>query len=141
MRSAGTFKRSFSRRSSSRRILEDTLNNFGRRFLTLLLSDDKIATYRLITASTAQFPELGRAFYHAGPARGRMRLSRFFAQAIAKGKLRPDDTDMMASQFFELCEGDFHRRVLWNVISGASDAEIRTCVAQAVRVFLAAYGT
>jgi AcrR family transcriptional regulator len=119
---------------------EDALKGLGKRFLTLLMSDDKIATYRLITASTSQFPELGRAFYQSGPAQGKKRLASFFAEAVADGKLRPGDTDMMASHFFDLCEGDIHRRRLWNVISSASDAEIENCVAHAVRVFLAAYG-
>jgi AcrR family transcriptional regulator len=119
---------------------EATLKGLGQRFLTLLMSDDKIAIYRLITESTSHFPEIGRAFYQAGPAQGKKRLSDFFAQAVAEGKLRPGDTDIMASHFFDLCEGDIHRRRLWNVIGGASEAEIQTCVAHAVRVFLAAYG-
>jgi AcrR family transcriptional regulator len=120
--------------------LQSTIVNLGKRFLKMLLSDDKIATYRLITASTSHFPELGRAFYQSGPAQGRKRLSKFFAQAVAEGKLRAGDTDIMATHFFDLCEGDIHRRRLWNVISSASEADIETCVAQAVRVFLAAYG-
>jgi AcrR family transcriptional regulator len=119
---------------------EATLKGLGQRFLTFLLSDDKIAIYRLITASTSQFPELGRAFYQSGPAQGKKRLSNFFAQAVAEGKLRPGDTEVMAGHFFDLCEGDIHRRRLWNVISAATDTEIATCIAHAVRVFLAAYG-
>jgi AcrR family transcriptional regulator len=120
--------------------IEVALHGLGRRFLTLLLSEDKIAVYRLITASAAQFPALGRAFYKTSIAKGRERLSRIFAQAIADGKLRPGDTDMMANHFFGLCEGDFHRRRLWNMIDHASEAEIQTYVSQAMRVFFAAYG-
>ena len=120
--------------------LEATLNSLGRRVLRLLFEDEKIAVYRLITASAARFPQLGQAFYHAGPEQGKKRLAIFFAQAVEDGKLRPGDTDVMAGHFFDLCTGDIHRRKLWNVITGDVDAEIDTCVAQGVRAFLAAYG-
>ncbi len=121
--------------------LEATLNSLGRRFLRLLFSEEKIAIYRLITASAARFPQLGRAFYQAGPEQGKQRLASFFAQAVEDGKLRPGDTGVMAGHFFHLCTGDIHRRKLWNVITGDVEAEIDTSVAQGVRAFLAAYGT
>jgi len=116
------------------------LSGLGERFLKLLLCDDKIATYRLITAETARFPELGRSFYQSGPALGRENLSRLFAQAVADGHLKPGDTRVMATLFFDMCGGDIHRRRLWNVTAHVTDAEIRAHVANVVSVFLAAYG-
>jgi AcrR family transcriptional regulator len=120
--------------------LEAALNRLGRRFLKLLCSDEKIAVYRLITASAARFPQLGRAFYRSGPEQGRKRLASFFAQAVADGKLRPGDTEVMAGHFFDLCGGEIHQRRLWSVMEGEIDSEIETSVAQGVRAFLGAYG-
>ena len=116
------------------------LLRLGERIIGFALSDEKIAIYRLITAETARFPELGRAFYQSGPAEGKRFFSEYFARAIADGHLKSADTITMASHFFELCTGDLHHRKLWNVIPDPSEAEIRLQVARAVDVFLAAYG-
>lgn len=118
----------------------NSLLRFGERLLRLMLSDEKIAVFRLITAETARFPELGRAFYRSGPMQGKKFLSQFFDRAVAEGYLKPGDTLVMAGHFFDLCKGEIHHRKLWNVTPNPSDAEIRTTVAQSVSVFLAAYG-
>jgi AcrR family transcriptional regulator len=118
-----------------------SLTRFGERFLRLALSEEKIAVFRLITAETARFPELGRAFYQSGPLRGKEILAQYFDRAVAEGDLKPGDTSVMASHFFALCKGELHHRWLWNMTSNPSDEEIRTTIEQAVSVFLAAYGS
>ena len=117
-----------------------SLTRFGERFLQLLLSDEKIAVFRLITAETARFPELGRAFYQSGPLRGKILLAQYFDRAVAEGSLKPGDTSVMSSHFFALCKGEVHHRKLWNVTSHPSDEEIRATIEDAVSMFLAAYG-
>jgi AcrR family transcriptional regulator len=52
-----------------------SLLHLGERLLRLMLSDEKIAVFRLITAETARFPELGCAFYRSGPAQGKRILA------------------------------------------------------------------
>jgi AcrR family transcriptional regulator len=118
-----------------------SLTRFGERFLKLVLSDEKIAVFRLITAETARFPELGRAFYQSGPLLGKKLLAQYFDRAVAEGSLRPGDTSVMSSHFFALCKGEVHHRKLWNVTSNPSDEEIRTAIGEAVEMFLAAYGS
>jgi len=113
---------------------------FGERFLHLLLSDEKIAVFRLITAETARFPELGRAFYQSGPMLGKKLLAQYFDRAVAEGSLKPDDTSVMSSHFFALCKGEIHHRRLWNMTQIPSDEEIHTAIEEAVSMFLAAYG-
>jgi AcrR family transcriptional regulator len=118
-----------------------SLIKLGERFLRLVLSDEKIAVFRLITAETARFPELGRAFYQSGPLQGKKLLAEYFDRAVAEGSLKPGDTLAMASQFFDLCKGEIHHRKLWNVTTNPSDEEIRVSIDAAVSMFLAAYGT
>lgn len=117
------------------------LETFGERFLNLLLQDESIATYRLVMAECARFPELGRAFYESGAKRGRSRLAEFFEGAIAAGELRACEPFVLAEYFFDLCISGVHHRKLWNVQTDPSAEQIRTNVRRAIAIFLAAFGT
>lgn len=115
------------------------LTRLAERIAKQVMTDDNIATYRLITAEAGRFPELGCAFYRSGPKRGREILAGMFAQAIEEKHLRDGDAMEMAQLFFDLCKGDLRDRRLWNVSDAPTDAEIDAVAARAVRVFLAAY--
>jgi TetR/AcrR family transcriptional repressor of mexJK operon len=116
------------------------LEQLSRNFLLQMTSEETVATYRLVTAESARFPELGRAFYAAGPTEGRRRLGQFFEYAIANGELKPGNLLMMAEHFFDLSTSEIFRRVLWNVAPELTKEEIDAQVTSAVDVFLAAYG-
>ena len=120
--------------------MHTVLTRLGEQLVRFMLDDEKIATYRLVTAETGRFPELGRAFYQSGPMQGQQLFARFFDRAISEGHLKPADTRTMAQHFFTLCKGEIHHRKLWGVTPNPTDEEIRAHVADAIRVFLAAYG-
>jgi AcrR family transcriptional regulator len=115
------------------------LTTLGERAVRWILRDDSIATYRLITAETGRFPELGRAFYLAGPQKGKEMLAEFFGRAAENGHLKPGYMMAVAINFMVLCRGELHHRKLWN-IEEPSDKDIEITVANAVNIFLAAYG-
>jgi TetR/AcrR family transcriptional repressor of mexJK operon len=121
--------------------LRAALTNFGERFLELILSEDSVATYRLATAESVRFPELGRAIYTSGVQKSHGRLAEFLEHARTSGQLR-SDTDLVfaTEQFFELCTAGIHRRRLWNLVQNATPEEIRTNVAHAVTTFMRAFG-
>ena len=50
--------------------LRDALTHVGRRYLANVLSDRNMSHFRLIVAAAERSPDLGRAFYEAGPSRG-----------------------------------------------------------------------
>ena len=116
------------------------LTQLGERLLRLWLKDDNIATFRLITAESARFPELGRLFYRGGRQRGKQILGDFFQHAQKAGKLRLAKPEDMAALFVELCRGELVLLKLWNVHPKPTDKEIKATIATAVSVFLAAYG-
>ena len=116
------------------------LSELGERLLRLWLKDDNIATFRLITAESARFPELGRAFYMSGRQRGKRMLADFFARAQKAGKLRLGNPRDMAVLFVESCKGELVLLKLWNVNPKPAEYEIKATIDQAVAVFLAAYG-
>lgn len=116
------------------------LTQLGERMLHMMLRDDSIATFRLITAESARFPELGRAFYRSGRQRGKQMLAEFFARAQKAGKLRLGNSQEMAVLFIEACKGELVLLKAWNVNPKPTEKEIKATIARAVTVFLAAYG-
>lgn len=116
------------------------LTQLGERLLHMMLRDDSIATFRLITAESARFPELGRAFYRSGRQRGKQMLAEFFARAQKAGKLRLGNPQDMAVLFVESCKGELVLLKAWNVNPKPTEKEIKANIATAVTVFLAAYG-
>jgi AcrR family transcriptional regulator len=116
------------------------LHELGQRMIRMMLKDDSIATFRLVTAETARFPELGRAFYRSGRQCGKQMLAELFSRAQKAGKLRLGNPQDMAVLFVEACKGELVLLKLWNVNPKPSDKEIKTTIDQAVTVFLAAYG-
>jgi len=117
------------------------MQNFGERFLQLLLREESIATYRLVVAESGRFPELGRTFYETGMKQGRGKLAEYFRHVIAAGELRDCDAFLMAHYFFDLCMSGIHLRKLWNVETDPTPEEIHDHVARAIAIFLAAFGT
>jgi TetR/AcrR family transcriptional repressor of mexJK operon len=121
--------------------LRTSLKHLGERFLALILTDDAIATFRLVVAESARFPEIGRAFYAAGPRAGEERIGRFLSQGIAHGELRTGDPIEMARAFVDLCKTDIQMLRLCNAMPEPSSADIAHRVDRAADQFLAIYAT
>lgn len=119
---------------------ESALTQLAEKFLTFALGDEAIATYRLVTAESGRFPELGRALYQRGFQRGIAKLAAYFERAMAAGHLRRRDPARAAEHFFEFCKCGIHHRRLWNVTPVLEADEIRQQAALAVETFLAVYG-
>jgi len=122
--------------------LRVALRRFGEHFLQLILSDESIATFRLTTAESARFPELGQALYNSGVRQNQRRMAEFLQHAKDAGQLRSDvDVGIAAEQFSELCLAGIHRRRLWNVTPNPAPEDIRANVANAVSTFMRAFGS
>ena len=120
--------------------IREVLEHFVQRTLSLLLSDDLQAFYRLVVAESARFPEIGRTAYEFGIRRGLERMTHYLTSAIEKGDLRPANVWTAAEQFLDLCAGNLHRQKLWGIVGSFSRHEIETHARCAVATFLAAYG-
>jgi len=119
----------------------EVLVRAGRKFMRFLTSEKVLALHRLVIAESIRFPELGRAFYEAGPQRGLQLLTEFMTEAMAAGKLRKADPELAAEQFINLCKAGHHQKCLWNIGCIPSEADIARNVDRAVETFMAAYGT
>lgn len=119
---------------------ERALHDAGRRMLDYLTSDFALAMYRICVAETPRFPEIGRAFYEGGPELGRACFGAYLRAATERGRLRVDDIDLAADQFFQLCQTTICDRMICGVQYKFNDAEIERVLDGAVATFLARYG-
>jgi len=120
---------------------EQVLPVIAHKIVRFLLSDFAQRIFRICLSERDRFPELGQAFYEAGPKMGHDRLVDYMRQAIDRGELRADDVDLAADQFSELCKSRLWIRSMLGIQSEFSDAEIAHVAENAVRTFLQRYGT
>jgi AcrR family transcriptional regulator len=119
--------------------LSSALTKLGRNYLSTVLSDNNVENFRLIIGESQRSPDIGRAFYEAGPQSGAELLGAFLYEARRKGLLTLTDPIHAAHQFIGLCHNRLFKARLCNVMDEPSEAEIDKEVAAAVHVFLAAY--
>jgi len=120
--------------------LAEVLTHYGEAFVTMILSDDVIATYRMMIAVAQRFPAVGQAFYEAGPRTGAERLGAFLSAAATAGLILCDCPFTMARAFAQLCLADLHQRKLLNAEPQPTPDDIKANVKRAVTMLLSTYG-
>ena len=96
---------------------------------------------RIVIGASAKFPEIGRAFYEAGPAQGVAKLSNYLRLMTEKGLLEISNFDRAARHFMDLCKSGIHLKMMLGYASEPpTQAELEENVESAVAVFLKAYG-
>ena len=119
--------------------LEQSLRMFGGRFLRFALSETGLGFHRLLSAEAGRFPELGRAFYAAGPARNLQRISTFLQARMDAGEMRGSDPEQAGAFLIGLLKSNLHHRRVWNVLDDVDEASLDAHVDAAVHVFLNGY--
>jgi AcrR family transcriptional regulator len=119
---------------------EASLTTLARRLLELVLSPEAIALNRIIIAEVTRFPELGEAFWQAGPARTRAQIEAFLRRATAAGTLTVPDPRQAAEQFAALARGEIHLRQMLRPEGEVGPKAIAAAAASSVQVFLKAFG-
>ncbi|MDQ0349295.1 TetR/AcrR family transcriptional regulator [Ancylobacter vacuolatus] len=117
------------------------LHRIGISFMTMMVQPDHIRLVRMVIAIAEKFPRVGHAFFDAGPCHGGQRLASLLRQQADLGRLRIDDDLAAAYEFFNLCQSNSVKGLLFGVGEQPSPAQIEETVERAVRVFLAYYGT
>lgn len=116
------------------------LRRLGLTFLELMVRPEHVSTVRMVMGAAEKFPELGHAFFDAGPAQGTLRLAAYFDAQVAAGRLDIRDTPLAARHFLDLCQAGVLRRLLFAVGPEPTEEERAYLVDEALRVFFAAYG-
>ncbi|MEI7608451.1 MAG: TetR/AcrR family transcriptional regulator [Rhodospirillaceae bacterium] len=120
--------------------VREALTRIGRRFLDLLISPPALSAYRVVIAEALRFPELGRAFYDAGPATTLSVLAGYLDRATRRGDLAVKDPVTAASLLVGMFRSHLQLRILLGVVDGVGDAERDHHVRAAVDLFLDGYG-
>jgi len=120
--------------------VEAVLRRMAESFATFLFSPAAQEMFRVCIGESGRFPELGAAFHASGIARARGQLVDFFEAAASRGELAIEDPETAADQFGALCKSGLFMRALLGAPPPAA-AEVRRIADEAVRTFLARYGT
>ena len=113
-----------------------TLNHIARICLNTMLSPEAIAIYRLLVAEAPKFPELGEAFYQAGPMRLRDHLVNYLRRANDEGWLVVENAEQASRQFFGLIKSDYQMAALLCPEGGNCLDGMEGEVSAAVNLFL-----
>lgn len=123
--------------------IAEVLRKLGHSYVRMMVRPENIATLRIVIAAAGKFPEIGRAFYEAGPAQGARRFAAFLRVKVADGELAIDEADLegAANQFLALCKEAVAMPIL---VGGANPPDPEwtdRVVRRAVSFFLKVYGT
>lgn len=107
--------------------------------ITYLLSPNAQAMFRSAVAETSRFPDLGRAYYEAGPGKTKKHIVAMLRQAVEGGVLEIEDFELAAAQLMSLCKSDLFVKQLFSVGGKPTQAEIRRVADGAIKLFFDGY--
>jgi AcrR family transcriptional regulator len=117
------------------------LTRLGRNFCDMVLDPIKLSGYRVVVAEAGRFPELGEAFYRAGPARVIAGLATYLQRMTDQGRLDVPHVRLAASQFLGMIKAEHYMRRLFAIADEPGDPTPADAVDAAVEVFLRAYAS
>jgi AcrR family transcriptional regulator len=122
------------------RDVREMLRDFGVRLISKMAEPGTRALARVVIAVAEKFPNIGRAFYEAGPLYGATRLAAELENLEDSGALKVPDPERAAWQFVDLCQSYVYKRLLFGVVDSISREDIEASVEAGVEVFMKAYG-
>jgi AcrR family transcriptional regulator len=120
--------------------VREMLMDFGVRLISRMAEPGTRALARVVIAAAEKFPNVGRAFYEAGPLYGATRLAVELESLEKSGALKVPDPERAAWQFVDLCQSYVYKRLLFGVVDSISHDDIEASVEAGVDVFMKAYG-
>jgi AcrR family transcriptional regulator len=118
----------------------DMLRDFGVRLIGKMAEPYTRSLARVVIAAAEKFPNVGRAFYEAGPLYGATRLAAELQNLEKLGALKVPDPERAAWQFVDLCQSYVYKRLIFGVVDSISREDIEASVEAGVDVFMKAYG-
>src|SRR5262249_32394738 len=80
---------------------EASLRRIGIDCVSVVCRPEKASSARTVIAIAGRMPEIGRAYYETGPARGIALLSDYLKKKVPQGILAIDDCEVVAAQLIE----------------------------------------
>lgn len=120
--------------------IEYVLEQFGDLLIERMLRQDSRRLMMTLATAANSFPELGIVFWEVTSRRGNKILADYLNGQIRIGKLRPCDPEVAAHVMFSLLVGRYLPPAQMGIDASPSLEERRAYIAEAIRVFMAAYG-
>ena len=118
------------------RPIEQVLHDLAYRMATIFKGGDTLAYVRLVVAAAEKFPEIGRAFYEAGPDYANRIISAYLKRKMDDGTLRQSDPKLSAMQFCELVQCGLLKPRLFAAESIAGTYDVETVIQSGLAMFL-----
>ena len=118
----------------------EALIKFGCNLIEMMSRPEHLAQVRTVIAASGKFPQLGRAFFEAGPLYGVGKMAEYFTEETRHGRLNIPNPTQAAWQFVALCQGGCYKPLLFGTVENVSGADIEETVIAGVDVFMAAFG-
>lgn len=124
------------------RPIQPFLTEYAERQLAIVLTPELMRLRRLVIGEAGRFPELGRTLHARGPGRSIGRLTQALEHYRALGQVRMEDARSAAAFFNWLVMGEpVNDAMLIGDQAIPGPAALKAHAREAVRIFLAAYGT
>ena len=116
------------------------LHELALHFLNLIVAPEALAIHRVVLAEAPRLPEVGEAFYAAGPIRAHARIGNLFSELTRRGLLAVPDSDvaLVTDLFLGMLKNDIHTRALLNL--PPSERSVEDVTDAAVDMLMARYG-
>src|SRR5690242_8306273 len=106
-------ERTFARFIGDKRAVPEVLIDIARTLAGMLCTKPSLNYSRTVMGAASKFPEIGRAFYEAGPKYGATMLADYFRSRVEAGELKIDDIDLAAMQFQDLCNSGITKPLMF----------------------------
>lgn len=115
------------------------LTLLGRKFLSMLMTPEALAAFRLVLAESKRRPELGEAFYRSGPARTLALVTTYIEYLAEEGRLQVPDPALAADLFLGMLKNANHLRCLLGLEPPIPPADIERRAQAAAQLFVAGF--
>jgi AcrR family transcriptional regulator len=112
------------------------LTRIGLGLMRNMCHGEHLAHMRMVIGAVGKYPEIGKAFYEAGPKAGAERLGAWLAGHKKCGRIAVNDPVLAADQFIQLCQAGYFKAALFCAAEPDDDAAIQAAVVAAVEAFL-----
>ena len=117
------------------------LRQLAMRLGHLYNSAETIAYLRLVIAASDKFPDIGRAFYEAGPAYATSKIAAYLQSKMDDGTLVNGDARLAAMQFMDLLQCGLIKPRLFAAEKMSGDYRVETVIEAGIVLFLKGLAT
>jgi TetR/AcrR family transcriptional regulator, mexJK operon transcriptional repressor len=119
----------------------DMLADVARQFYVHALGATEISYYRMIVGASQQFPEMGQAYYEAGPKQMLDALAQWMAREERLGRLDTGGEPLLAAEhFLSLVTGHLEMKGLLGLPIEISPSEIERRARYCADIFMRSFG-